>query len=276
MNDDFNILSTDNTTFFSKLAKSYKLLTRKDEIQLSKIVLTKRKNKRVRQAINKLVTCNLRLVLKFVNEYGGRYRAGEDALETKEIIEYALMGLYEAARTYDYRKSKFSTIAFKRMFWVLYRLCHERSFITLPHDRKEMSRKIYQLRKLRFSDKDISKKLKIGMAKIRQMEFEKDFRTINSLDEINELYGEEVIPDPSNYTAHVIERNSLREYLLTKLNFLTKKERDCIYMYYLDGLNLNEISVIMGVSRQAIDNNLKKGLRRLRRNMDIQRNKIIG
>jgi len=83
------------------------LLTREEEIKLSKIIQNKKNNKKVRQkAIHKLVLANVRLVAKIVNSEFSWHTEKED------LVSEGIIGLHKAANSFKHSfGSKFSSYA---------------------------------------------------------------------------------------------------------------------------------------------------------------------
>ena len=46
---------------------------------------------------------------------------------------------------------------------------------------------------------------------------------------------------------------------------LTQKQRDCLLLYYAEGLNMREVGEVLGVDKSTVSRNIKRGERRLQR-----------
>jgi RNA polymerase primary sigma factor len=115
------------------------LLTREDEIKLSKTIQGKNKA-RAQKAINTFIVSNLRLVAKIVNSEYHTFADPDD------LISEGAIGLYEAARRFDSNKKvKFSTYA---AWWIRQRITNyiERShMITLSSHAHSMYSKLRRM-----------------------------------------------------------------------------------------------------------------------------------
>jgi RNA polymerase primary sigma factor len=89
--------------FYSNFMDNIPLLTREEEIKLSKDVLGKSKE-RAKKAINKFVESNIRLAIKIVLDEFSWFQDKQD------LVSEAVLGLQKAATKYDFKfGAKFST-----------------------------------------------------------------------------------------------------------------------------------------------------------------------
>ena len=92
-------------SLYLKNIGSHKLLTHKEEIELAKRIETGDK-----QATNKMIESNLRLVVSIAKRYSNR------GMSLQDLIQEGSIGLMKAVEKFEYRKGyKFSTYA---TWWV--------------------------------------------------------------------------------------------------------------------------------------------------------------
>ena len=97
--------TTDSLQLFINQAMKYPLLTAPEEIELAKRI-----EKGDLAAKERLINCNLRLVIKFARRYQGH------GLPLGDLVQEAMLGLIRAAEKFDWRRGyKFSTYA---VLWI--------------------------------------------------------------------------------------------------------------------------------------------------------------
>jgi RNA polymerase sigma-32 factor len=102
-----NLLSRDALQLYLQQIKNYKLLTREEEVELARRVYENNDE----EAVNQLVTSNLRLVAKIAMDFR-RYWAKN----LLDLIQEGNLGLVQAARKFDHTRGvKFSYYA---SFWI--------------------------------------------------------------------------------------------------------------------------------------------------------------
>jgi RNA polymerase primary sigma factor len=113
--------------------KVYPLLERDEEIELARL-----SSEGDKEALQKLVKSNLRLVVKIARSY-----AAPD-IQFMDLIQEGNMGLMHAAEKFDYKKNvRFCTYAgwWIRQFIIRY-LANKHRLVRLPHRKEEMLRKV--------------------------------------------------------------------------------------------------------------------------------------
>jgi len=93
-----------HTSGYIKALTDNPLLTKSEEIQLSKIIHGKNKEK-AHKALEKLVLSNLKLATKIAHDYKNL------GVDLEDLISEAQIGLYRAAQRFNPQKAKFSTYA---------------------------------------------------------------------------------------------------------------------------------------------------------------------
>jgi len=152
-----------------------------------------------RYAVNRLVECNLRFAVQVAKQYQGM------GLELEDLIGYANIGLFEAAKRFDPdRGVKFISFA----VWYV---------------RAELQKCL----------NDMSRVVRIPSHKT--MTEGKDFSTLSTSkkvgdDEDSETYADRYLSGEQSKAKH--EVTDLKELLSVALNNLKPKQRDAVKMFY--------------------------------------------
>lgn len=244
-------------------------LTFEDEKELSEKALNGDK-----KAINKLIECNLLLVVSIAKKYIGC------GMPFADLIQEGNLGLMKAARKYDGTKGfRFSTYA---TFWIkqsISRSLEENSrTIRLPGNTIELLRKVKRASNelsqelgREPSNAEIAERIDVEIEKV-QVALEMS-QSVSSLDNPVDDSGETCVCDlvadtrVENPLNNIIkeDNNSIVE---TILNTLGKKEADIIKkrfgIGYVKPMTLEEIGNEYGVSKERIRQIQDKAMRKLR------------
>ena len=244
-------------------------LTFEDEKELSEKALNGDK-----KAINKLIECNLLLVVSIAKKYIGC------GMPFADLIQEGNLGLMKAARKYDGTKGfRFSTYA---TFWIkqsISRSLEENSrTIRLPGNTIELLRKVKKASNelsqelgREPSNAEIAERIDVEIEKV-QVALEMS-QSVSSLDNPVDDSGETCVCDlvadtrAENPLNNIIkeDNNSIVE---TILNTLGKKEADIIKkrfgIGYVKPMTLEEIGNEYGVSKERIRQIQDKAMRKLR------------
>lgn len=226
------------------------------------------------KAINKLIECNLLLVVSIAKKYIGC------GMPFADLIQEGNLGLMKAARKYDGTKGfRFSTYA---TFWIkqsISRSLEENSrTIRLPGNTIELLRKVKKASNelsqelgREPSNAEIAKRIDVEIEKV-QVALEMS-QSVSSLDNPVDDSGETCVCDliadtrVENPLNNIIkeDNNSIVE---TILNTLGKKEADIIKkrfgIGYVKPMTLEEIGNEYGVSKERIRQIQDKAMRKLR------------
>jgi len=113
--------------------KTYPLLEREEEVELARLSC-----EGDRDALQKLVKANLRLVIKIARSYMA------PDIQFMDLIQEGNMGLMHAAEKFDYKKNvRFCTYAswWIRQFIIRY-MANKHRMVRLPHRKEEILRKV--------------------------------------------------------------------------------------------------------------------------------------
>lgn len=253
--------------YFEQIKKS-PLLTFDEEIELSKRI-----QKDDRDALNRLIECNLRLVVKIAMDYL------IPEISILDLIQEGNMGLIKAATKYDYRKNvRFSTYA---SWWIkqaiMRAISNKRRAIRLPHRKEERLRKInrvfnnlYQTLMRKPSLAEIAAQADLSVDEVETLlnavnptiSFDKETHD-------DSLSLHEIYEDNSFTPDREFMKKCLREETMRFLERLMDKERK-ILMYrfsFLSGkrYTLKNIGEKLGMSPETVRQIELKALRKLKK-----------
>lgn len=267
LKDESNILSDDIRTYLVQMAK-YPLLTADEEIELGEKALLGDKVSR-----EKLINCNLRLVVSIAKRYTGK------GLDFLDLIQEGNLGLIRTVDKFDPTKGyKFSTYA---TWWIkqgITRAIADKSrIVRIPVHAYEIIRKIKSYisayKNVNGEEPDIktiSKDLNISEDKIN--EYLIYFTDVGSLDKkINEeddtLVGDGVASNV--FVEDEVMNNSLIEDIDKALGCLTEREREVVEQRFGlktgFGKTLEEVGSEFNVTRERIRQIEAKALRKIKR-----------
>ena len=261
---------SDPTRLYLKEIEVSPLLTAEEEVYYSRLAL-----KGDTAARDKMIECNLRLVVKIARRYMNR------GLALLDLIEEGNLGLIRAVEKFDPERGfRFSTYA---TWWIRQTiergLMNQTRTIRLPiHVIKELNTYLRAARKLtqelnrEATPEDVAKLLKKPVKDVEKM-FKLADR-VSSFDIPMGGDGErpllDVIPDDSSADpASILQDESVIAHLDSWLDELDEKQRDVVVRRF--GLRnhprgtLEEVGVELGVTRERVRQIQMDALRKLRR-----------
>ena len=261
---------SDPTRLYLKEIEVSPLLTAEEEVYYSRLSL-----KGDTAARDKMIECNLRLVVKIARRYMNR------GLALLDLIEEGNLGLIRAVEKFDPERGfRFSTYA---TWWIRQTiergLMNQTRTIRLPiHVIKELNTYLRAARKLtqelnrEATPEDVARLLKKPVKDVEKM-FKLADR-VSSFDIPMGGDGErpllDVIPDDSNADpASILQDESVIKHLDSWLDELDEKQRDVVVRRF--GLRnhprgtLEEVGLELGVTRERVRQIQMDALRKLRR-----------
>jgi RNA polymerase nonessential primary-like sigma factor len=260
----------DPTRLYLKEIEVSPLLTAEEEVYYSRLAL-----KGDNAARDKMIECNLRLVVKIARRYMNR------GLALLDLIEEGNLGLIRAVEKFDPERGfRFSTYA---TWWIRQTiergLMNQTRTIRLPiHVIKELNTYLRAARKLtqelnrEATSEDVAKLLKKPVKDVEKM-----FKLADRVSSFDIPMGGEgerplidVIPDDSSVDPSVIlQDESVIQHLDSWLDELDEKQRDVVVRRF--GLRshprgtLEEVGLELGVTRERVRQIQMDALRKLRR-----------
>ena len=238
----------------------YPLLTRKEEISLSRLI---KQNDPL--AKDKFIKANLRLVIEIAGSYQSRY------LSFNDLIQEGNIGLLRAVEKYDADKNV--PFAVYGGYWIrkyISEAIHRASVVALPGRIQRQLGVLNQAEEAlrtslerEASDEEISKYLKISVKRVKEL---KRYRySISSLDEIHEGRDYAVL-DTADDDPFMEER------IYQLLNQCSKRDKEILESYYgLNGgkvMNMSEIADKYHLTKQRISQIIRDNIRYIRENYD--------
>ena len=252
----------------------YPILTREDEVDLFQKMYAGDI-----AAKEKLIQCNLRLVVSVIKKYTNI----SSDMEIMDVIQEGNLGLMRALKDFDYtRGNKFSTYA---TFWIrqaALRGIHDKGYmIRIPIHYQEKQYQLYQTKEKLIKElhreptlKEISSDTGISEKLLKEYEAQQGIRIVGSLDapinlekEESETFGD-FIADTDQNIEEIAEQKELEELILQCLDNLTDKEKSVIKMRFgfngEEPMTLESVGNQLGVTRERIRQIEAKSIRKLR------------
>lgn len=265
---------------FMKDVGSVALLTRDEEISLAKRI-----EAGDQKAFHQLIEANLRLVISIVKKY-----SGISNVSFMDMIQEGNLGLIRAVEKYDYRKgTRFSTYA---TWWirqsVVRSLSQHGSTIRKPIHVTDATRKLMntsqQLNKelgRKATQAELSEKTDMSRKQISEL-FQNARSPLSLYSSVGEDTDSSLIEFIRDETSPTIEEQNsaaaLHDELIKTLGILSYRERRIIEMRF--GLEtgtpctLEVVGREFGVTRERIRQIEAKALRKLRCNMQGEKNNL--
>ena len=260
----------DPTRLYLKEIEVSPLLTAEEEVHYSRLAL-----KGDIAARDKMIECNLRLVVKIARRYMNR------GLALLDLIEEGNLGLIRAVEKFDPERGfRFSTYA---TWWIRQTiergLMNQTRTIRLPiHVIKELNTYLRAARKLtqelnrEATAEDVARLLKKPAKDVEKM-----FKLADRVSSFDIPMGGEgerplldVIPDENNTDpSSILQDESVMQHLDSWLDELDEKQRDVVVRRF--GLRnhprgtLEEVGLELGVTRERVRQIQMDALRKLRR-----------
>jgi RNA polymerase primary sigma factor len=256
VNGDLASATTDALQLFLNEIGRYPLLTAEEEVALAKRI-----ERGDREAKDRMINSNLRLVVSIAKRYQGH------ELSLLDLIQEGIIGLIRAVEKFDWRRGyKFSTYA---TWWIRQAVqrgvANKSRTIRLPVHIVEREQKISRaerrlLTKLERAptEEEIAKAAKLPLKQVREVR--SAARAVASLDrpvgEGQTTFGELFAAEDTGLEEEVDV--SLREETLRRaLDALPEREREILKLRYgLDGdpdpKSLEEIGRLLGLTRERV------------------------
>ena len=272
-NGDLAAATADSLQLFFNEMSRYPLLTAREEIELAKRI-----ERGDRQAKDRMINSNLRLVVSIAKRYQGH------DLALLDLIQEGILGLIRAVEKFDWRRGyKFSTYA---TWWIRQAVqrgvANKARTIRVPVHVLDQERRIRRAEdRLATSlgrppeDREIARELELPVAQVRSVR--EAPRTVTSLDRpvgldegapLHELIA---APDVEPFEDVVVPLHV--EALRTAVARLPEREREIIRLRYgLEGepLSLAQVGKQLGITRERVGQIEAEALERLSIERELQ------
>ena len=254
-----------------------KMITRQEEQILGKLIAEGNKNER-EDAIKKLVSANLRLVISIAKHYIG------NGVLFMDLVQEGALGLLKAAEKFDHKRNfKFSTYA---TWWIRQTITraianHSRTIRIPVHmiDKIKVYKKTYLELFNKFdrepTDEEISCKLKISIKKVKCIK-NAIFSTPVSLETpvTEDLSIEDFIVDTTYHSPETVtEKDCLCRDIENLFNNLDNREKKILaHRFEINDnkyMTLEELGLELGFSKERIRQLESKAIQKLRKQENV-------
>jgi RNA polymerase primary sigma factor len=274
VNTEVAAMTTDSLQLFLNEAGRYPLLTAAEEVELAKRI-----ERGDKQAKDKMVNSNLRLVVSIAKKYQGH------GLTLLDLIQEGIIGLIRAVEKFDWRRGyKFSTYA---TWWIRQAVqrgvANKSRTIRIPVHIVEREQKIaraerelvLQLERMP-TDEEVAKKAKLNLKHVR--EARNAARTVASLDKTvgddsGTSFGD-LVAQAAEDVAEEVQVSLDESALHHAISQLPPREQDVIRMRYgldaeMEPKSLEEIGRRLGITRERVRQIETQALSRLAERREI-------
>ena len=275
VNGDLAVATTDALQLFLNEAGRWPLLTAAEEVELAKKV-----ERGDREAKDRMINSNLRLVVSIAKRYQGH------GLSLLDLIQEGIIGLIRAVEKFDWRRGyKFSTYA---TWWIRQAVqrgvANKSRTIRIPVHIVEREQKIARAQReltLKLerepTDEELAKAAKLPLKQVREVR--QAARAVASLDkpvgsDSNAQLGD-LVPTDGPAIEEEVHVSLAEETLRRAVNALPERERDILKLRYgMDGdpdpKSLEEIGRTLGLTRERVRQIEAQALERLAVQREIE------
>jgi RNA polymerase primary sigma factor len=275
VNGDLAVHTTDALQLFLNEAARYPLLTAAEEVELAKRI-----ERGDREAKDRMINSNLRLVVSIAKKYQGH------GLSLLDLIQEGIIGLIRAVEKFDWRRGfKFSTYA---TWWIRQAVqrgvANKARTIRLPvHIVEREQRMARAERELTLklerppTEEEIAKAAKLPLKQVREVR--KAARAVTSLDKpVGEEGGAtfaDLVPGDAPAAEEELQVSLQQETLRKALGELPEREREVLKLRYglngdVDPQSLEQIGRHLGVTRERVRQLESQALGRLAVQREIE------
>ena len=276
VNGDLAAATTDALQLFLNEAGRYPLLTAAEEIELAKLV-----ERGDKEAKDRMINSNLRLVISIAKRYQGH------DLPLLDLIQEGIIGLIRAVEKFDWRKGfKFSTYA---TWWIRQAVqrgvANKSRTIRIPVHISEREQRLRRAeRELRAKlgrdpdEKEVAKAAKLPLKQVREVRTAA--RAVTSLDRplgddgdatFGDIVAKEHAPPPEEEVRVTLGRDALHRAIAE----LPDREREVVKLRYglngdTDPASLEDIGRRLGLTRERVRQIEAEALERLAVNRELE------
>jgi RNA polymerase primary sigma factor len=275
VNGDLAVATTDALQLFLNEMARYPLLTAEEEVELAKRI-----ERGDKEAKDRMVNSNLRLVVSIAKKYQGH------GLSLLDLIQEGIIGLIRAVEKFDWRKGfKFSTYA---TWWIRQAVqrgvANKARTIRMPVHIVDRERKIAKAERELLTKlgrgptlQEIAKAAKLPLKQVREVQ--EAARAVTSLDRPVGSEGEtslgELVAGDEGPPEEELEVSLRQDALRRAVAGLPERERDVLKLRF--GLNgdstpksLEQIGKSLGLTRERVRQIETRALERLALDRELE------
>jgi RNA polymerase primary sigma factor len=274
VNGDLAAATTDSLQLFLNEAGRYPLLTAAEEVELAKRV-----ERGDREAKDRMINSNLRLVVSIAKKYQGH------GLSLLDLIQEGVIGLIRAVEKFDWRRGyKFSTYA---TWWIRQAVqrgvANKSRTIRIPVHIAEREQRIGRAERELFAklgrpatDEEVAKAAKVSLKHLKEVR--QAARAVTSLDkplgDDNDASIGDLVGAAQEGVEEEVEVNLTETTLHRALEDIPEREREVLRLRY--GLaneeprSLEEIGRRLGLTRERVRQIEAQALERLAVSREIE------
>jgi RNA polymerase primary sigma factor len=275
VNGDLAVATTDALQLFLNEIGRYPLLTAKEEVELAKRI-----ERGDREAKDRMINSNLRLVVSIAKKYQGH------GLSLLDLIQEGIIGLIRAVEKFDWRRGyKFSTYA---TWWIRQAVqrgvANKAREIRIPVHIVEREQKMARAeRELTLklgrtpTDAEIAKAAKLPLKQIQEVR--RAARAVTSLDrpigDENEGTMGELVAGETHEPEEEVTVSLRGDVLRRAVGQLPDRQREVVKLRYglngdIDPVSLEEIGRRLGITRERVRQIEAEALERLAVNRELE------
>jgi len=245
------------------------LLTKEREKELAIIIQSNKDKQTVLEARNELICSNLKLVVKCAYKfYIKLHDPGQTKITLLDLIMEGNLGLINAARLFNPKfDNKFSSYATPSITNQISAGFKQYRFIKIPIRHFRYFNMINDIKRYYdgLNNDELQKKSKVPTYSFDRIMEEQGF--INDDLVSLSLFDEEVIAGEEKSPLDIIAEKEQREYLLLKVSELPPSLKEVVWInfFHPDEINMTAIAQKLGITKQAVSQRIKKGLKILNR-----------
>ena len=274
VNGDLAVATTDALQLFLNEAGRYKLLTAAEEVELAKRI-----ERGDKEAKDRMINSNLRLVVSIAKKYQGH------GISLLDLIQEGIIGLIRAVEKFDWRRGyKFSTYA---TWWIRQAVqrgvANKSRTIRIPVHIVEREQKISRAeRELTAklerppTDEEIAKQTKLSLKHVKEVRAAA--RAVTSLDKPVGAEGDtsfgDLIAGENTEPAEEVHVSLAERAVRTAVETLPDREREVVKLRYgmngdRDPQSLEEIGRTLGITRERVRQIEAQALARLAERREV-------
>jgi RNA polymerase sigma factor FliA len=188
------------------------------------------------------------------------------SVEQSDLVSYGMFGLIDALKKFEPgRGNKFETYAIPRIKGAIIDELRAMDWVprSVRFKQREIEKALADLEamlKRQPTERELADRLGVSLAELHEVITQISFVSVLALDEtisVGQDRGEQVslidtLADRGLDPTQGVESQETRGLLAAAINSLSEREKIVVTLYYFEGLTLNEIGGILGVTESRV------------------------